>query len=234
MLVAAAVCPQPPLLVPEVAGRAAGEMDACRSACARALHALAQQRADLLAVVGAGATTTLHASGAVGSLQPFGVPVEVVLGRPDGSTGPILPLSLTVGAWLSRDWEGPVVGVEVGSDADPAECARTGAQVAGRAERVALLVLADGSARRGPSAPGYTDPRAQPFDAAVEQALATGDAAALASLDPRLAADLLAGGRAPLQVLAGAVGSSAWDGEVLYADDPYGVRYVVAVWMPAP
>lgn len=233
MIVAAAVCPHPPLLVPEVAVGAAGELDACRSACARALQAVAGRRADLLVLVGGGPTTTMHASGAVGSLQPFGVPVEAALGRADGSRIPTLPLSLTVGAWLARGWEGPVEGVEVDADAEPSECFRLGAEVAARAERVALLVLADGSARRGPTAPGYTDPRAQPFDASVEQALATGDPRTLATLDPDLATDLLVGGRAALQVLAGAAEPTSWDGQVLYADDPYGVRYVVAVWTPA-
>lgn len=233
MLVAAAVCPHPPLLVPEVAAGAAGEMDACRSACARALELLAEHRPDILVLVGAGASTTTHGAGAVGSLHPYGVPVEATLGRGDGPRSPTLPLSLTVGAWLARGWEGPVAAVEVDAGAEPPECLRLGEQAAALAERVALLVLADGSARRGPTAPGYTDPRAQPFDAAVEQALSTGDPTALAALDRHLAAELLVGGRAPLQVLAGAAAPARWQGEVLYADDPYGVSYVVAAWTPA-
>ncbi|MFD8069425.1 hypothetical protein ACFV3J_25735, partial [Streptomyces parvulus] len=52
MLVAAAVCPCPPLLVPEVAAGAAPELDAARAACADALGVLAAARADRLVVVG--------------------------------------------------------------------------------------------------------------------------------------------------------------------------------------
>jgi len=40
MLVAAAVCPCPPLLVPAVAAGAAPELDAARKACADALGVL--------------------------------------------------------------------------------------------------------------------------------------------------------------------------------------------------
>src|SRR5690606_23884604 len=52
MLVAAAVCPCPPLLVPEVAAGAAAELDTARAACRDALGVLAAARPDLLVVVG--------------------------------------------------------------------------------------------------------------------------------------------------------------------------------------
>ncbi|MEU1095310.1 hypothetical protein ABZ389_18990, partial [Streptomyces sp. NPDC005877] len=52
MLVAAAVCPCPPLLVPAVASGAAPELDAARDACADAVGLLAASRPDLLVVVG--------------------------------------------------------------------------------------------------------------------------------------------------------------------------------------
>ena len=102
-----------------------------------------------------------------------------------------------------------------------------------RGRRTGLLVVADGSARRGPAAPGYTDPRAHALDRSWVDALAEGVPAGLAALDPDLCADLLMSGRAPLQVLAGAAGSRAWAGELGYADDPYGVQYAVATWRPA-
>ena len=54
--------------------------------------------------------------------------------------------------------------------------------------------MADGSARRGVKAPGYLDDAAAPFDAAVATALADGDAAALAALDPAEGERLLAAG----------------------------------------
>ncbi len=54
MLVAAAVCPCPPLLVPEVAAGAAPELDPARAACLDAVGVLAASRPDLLVVVGPG------------------------------------------------------------------------------------------------------------------------------------------------------------------------------------
>ena len=63
----------------------------------------------------------------------------------------------------------------------------------------------------------------------MERALRDGDMAALASLEPGLARDLLATGRAAWQVLAGAMSAPrAPAGQVLYADAPLGVGYFVA------
>jgi hypothetical protein len=98
---------------------------------------------------------------------------------------------------------------------------------------VALLVMGDGSARRGEKAPGYDDPRARPYDDAVARALATADLAALRGLDPGLAAELLASGRAPWQVLAGAAAGTGWRGDLSYYAAPYGVAYFVAGWRPS-
>jgi hypothetical protein len=61
--------------------------------------------------------------------------------------------------------------------------------------------------------------------------------AALAALDPALARELMATGRPAWQVLAGALGFAPESGppsaEILYADDPFGVAYIVAVFEPA-
>lgn len=246
MLVRIAVCPHPPLLVPEVSQGAAAELDGLRLACDRAVAALLAAAPDLLAVVGAGGRTREHEPGTWGSLRSFGVPVDVRLGWPadrPASDPPArdpaaeLPLSLTVGAWLlARTWpsDGPVVrGQEVAGDAPTSACAALGRSLAVAAARVAMLVLADGSARRGPQAPGYTDPRAVPLDQAVTAALAAGDAEALLAVPPTLAADVLMSGRAALQVLAGAARGRPWAGELLATDDRYGVAYSVATWAPA-
>jgi hypothetical protein len=58
------------------------------------------------------------------------------------------------------------------------------------------------------------------------------DPAALAALDPDLAAQLWASGRAPWQVLAGAASGRAWRGELLHSSTPFGVAYHVSVWEP--
>ena len=228
MLVAAAVCPHPPLLVPEVAAGAAGELDGVRAACARALGLLAAAGPELVVAVGTAGERRTYPYDAAGSLAGFGADVRV------GDGAPVLPLSLTVGRWLADRAGLPVARWEaVPSDWPAQRCLELGAAVGAESARVALLVMGDASARRTEKAPGYVDERAVPFDAAVATALASADAAALATLDVALAADLMAAGRAAWQVLAGA--ARLGDGPGLEADlladeAPYGVGYLVASW----
>ena len=89
--------------------------------------------------------------------------------------------------------------------------------------------MANGSARRNDTAPGYVDERAVPFDAAVEAALRAADPAALADLDADLAAALLVGNPAGL-VRLGTLLRRAGPPMVDYAGDPYGVQYWVMRW----
>ncbi|MER7912773.1 hypothetical protein [Streptomyces sp. NPDC096068] len=234
MLVAAAVCPCPPLLVPEVATGAAPELDAVRAACADAVGLLAAARPDRLYVVGpaAGGAGGVFPAGATGSFAGFGVDLSVRLG--DGPAGDRpLPVPLAVGAWLldRARWAGaPVEGLAVGEEAAAGDCAATGRELAASAGRVALLVMGDGSACRTVKAPGYLDERAAGFDAEAVRALAGADAPALLALDAGLAHELKVSGRAPWQVLAGAAEDAGLDGRLLHEDDPYGVEYVVAAW----
>lgn len=232
-LVAAAVCPHPPLIVPEIAGGAAAELEDLRTACAAAVDRLARCGAEMLFVLGSAAGSTEYSYPFRGSFAPWGVPLEVTLGQPAGRER--LPLSLLVGAWLLRGHRrggaGAVRMATVDEHARPAECAAAGRRV--RSSRPwALLVMGDGSACRGPRSPGYDDPRAQPYDDAVARALADADTAALAGLDPDLSARLGVAGRAPWQVLAAAAGAAGggWRGELAYHDAPYGVGYFVASW----
>ncbi|MFG2681740.1 class III extradiol dioxygenase subunit B-like domain-containing protein [Streptomyces sp. NPDC048392] len=236
MLVAAAVCPCPPLLVPEVAAGAAPELDAARTACADALGVLAASRPDRLVVVGPAdsAGPEAYAQGARGSFRGFGVDLDVRLGDDSGAAGGAgLPYGLAVGAWLldRTGWaDAPVDGVGVG-EALPAEsCAAVGRGIAARAGRTALLVLGDASACRTLKAPGYLDERAAPFDAAAGRALGAADVAALAALDVALARELKVSGRAPWQVLGGAAEGTGLAGALLYEGAPYGVGYVAATW----
>jgi len=144
---------------------------------------------------------------------------------------------LTLGQWLlSRadgQAQGPTLLFGVEPDAGTDRCLALGEALAGRAVRVALLVMGDGSARRSVKGPGGLHPDAEPFDTAVAAALAAGDPDALAALDPAHATDLLAVGRAPWQVLAGAASGRSWQGAVTWTGSPYGVTYLVATWTPA-
>ncbi|MBM9507177.1 class III extradiol dioxygenase subunit B-like domain-containing protein [Actinacidiphila acididurans] len=246
MLVAAAVCPCPPLLVPEVAAGAAPDLDELRAACADAVGVLAASRPDRLVVVGPAteSRTGEFEQGSPGSFREFGVPLDVSLGASLGAATPasdgpasdvtglrVLPPSLAVAGWLLRGWSGaPVYGLGVAEDLAPQACVARGQEL-GRADgRVALLVMGDGSACRTVKAPGYLDERAEPFDAAVAAALGAADHSALAGLDAGLAAELKAAGRAPWQILAGAAESAGLTGELLHQAVPYGVAYFVATW----
>ncbi|MEU6465025.1 class III extradiol dioxygenase subunit B-like domain-containing protein [Streptomyces sp. NPDC046976] len=237
MLVAAAVCPCPPLLVPEVAVGAAPEMDAARAACTDALGVLAAARPDLLIVVGPAGSGEggVFPRGARGTFKGYGVDLDVRLGdgAHDAATARRLPSSLAVGAWLLErtGWaDAPVEGLGAEETLTPERCAETGRELGGRADRVALLVLGDGSACRTVKAPGYLDERAAPYDAAAARALAAADLPALLSLDAGLARTLKSSGRAPWQILAGAAEGADLDGSLLYEDAPYGVGYLVASW----
>ena len=226
MLAAIAFCPQPPLLVPQLAAGAATELDGLRAACAEAVRRLLASRPDRVVVLGPGPSTVSYAPGSSGTLAGYGVPVVASLG---GSGGPpwLLPLALTLGGWLLGP--GPASGLAVGPDSDPAAVA---ARLGGD-DRLGLLVMGDGSARRSDQAPGYVDQRAADFDAGVATALGAGDAAALRDLDPALGTELLAAGVPAWRVaghVAGPAAGPVLGAELLYDAAPYGVGYLAAAW----
>lgn len=233
MLVAAAVCPHPPLLVPGVAAGATAETDDLRAACDAAVAVLLAAQPDLVVVVGAADRMGPFPAGAWGSLRAYGLD-DRDLGVVAGDGEPTLPLPLTLGRWLLDRARGAAGALLFGVAADAARdrCVEIGTALADRAPRVGMLVMGDGTGRRTPK-PGYLDDRAEPFDASVSAALAAGDTDALAGLDVALAEDLLVQGRAAWQVLAGAAAGTAWRGEVTYDAAPYGVGYLVATWLPA-
>ncbi|MGW7517116.1 class III extradiol dioxygenase subunit B-like domain-containing protein [Streptomyces sp. NPDC054796] len=234
MLVAAAVCPSPPLLVPEVAAGAAHEMDDARAACYDALGVLAASRPDRLVVLGPAEQPARgpHPQGARGSFRGYGVDLEVSLGKGEPAHRE-LPPSLAVAAWLlaRTDWTAaPVEGLGVGEPLTRDRCAASGKELAQSADRVAMLVMGDGTNCRTLKAPGYFDERAAAFDAEAARALGSADTGALLALDEELAYELKATGRACWQVLAGAAEGARLDGRLLYDEAPYGVGYMVASW----
>jgi hypothetical protein len=239
VLVAAAVCPHPPLLVPAAMG-AAGDsshgddsrISELRAACAAAVAGLAAARPGLMVIVGGADQTAAYEGSAAGSLRDFGIPFST------GSGEPVLPLSLTVGAWLVRrfaamgaDDTGPrprrpplplplplsalpsspwrMRLQAVAADMPAAACLRLGAELAGLAPRVALLAMGDASARKAAGVHGTADPAAERYDAEVSAAFAAADPGALARLDAALDSELKVAGRAAWQVLAGAATGAA-------------------------
>ncbi|MFI7220486.1 hypothetical protein [Micromonospora maritima] len=234
-LVAAAVCPHPPLIVPELAGAAAPELDELRAAADAAVARLLAAEPEVLLLVGGGPASRTFNAADSGSLRGYGLARPVRLWKTACSGAEVLPLSLTIGAWLLNrsGTDLPRLARSVAVDAAPAEAVALGATLLTDDDpRCALLVLGDGSACHGVKAPGYDDPRAPAYDEGVASALARADADALLGLDPGLSAELRVAGRAPWQVLAGAARAAGgdWRGDVSYRDAPYGVAYVVANW----
>lgn len=239
MLVAAAVCPHPPLLVRGSGAGADGELEPLRRACREAVDGLLVSAPDLVVAVGGSPSVTPYPDGSWGSLRSYGPPLDVGAPEDPSAGGATLPLSLTVASWLldqavpsQAGDRTPTLLFGVGSEPDRERSRSLGEALAGRSPRVALLVTGDASARRTPKGPGYLDPRAEPFDAAVAQALASADAEALLALDADLATALLVAGLPAWQVLAGAAlaTDSAWSGRLLHHTAPYGVGYLVASW----
>lgn len=97
--------------------------------------------------------------------------------------------------------------------------------------RVALLVMADGSAKRSTAAPGFLDDRAEAFDAAIAASLASGDVETLASLDPDLGAELWAAGTPALRTLGELTKGADIVANLRVDVAPFGVGYWVAEWV---
>jgi aromatic ring-opening dioxygenase LigB subunit len=90
---------------------------------------------------------------------------------------------------------------------------------------VGVLVVADGAHTLTPAAPGGYDPDSIPAQAALDDALAAGEAATLTRLPDAIV------GRVAYQVLAGLAPSSR-SAKELYRGAPFGVGYFAGVWNP--
>ncbi|HUY46707.1 MAG TPA: hypothetical protein VMV92_13385 [Streptosporangiaceae bacterium] len=234
MITAAALCPWPPLLVRELTG-ADPVLPELRQACAAAVSALLRDEPEVVAVVGPGPETARWPGHGQLRIAAFGGQ-QAEAGE---AARPALPASAGLGAYLldQAGYRGPRVIWTVSQDEPTAGCCRLGAGLAALSQRAVLLVMGDGSARRGPKAPGHFDERSAAFDAGVERAVRAGDLGALLAIDPALARELMATGRPAWQVLAGALGALPRGGQALavdvrYAGDPFGVMYLVASLAP--
>jgi hypothetical protein len=236
MITSAALCPWPPLLVRELTG-ADPVLPELRAACAGAVAALLRDGPEVVAVVGPGTATASWPGNGRLNIAAFGPGATA----PDRATAagtagrPVLPPAPGIGAYLldQAGYHGERLIWSVSADEPVAGCRKLGADLAGGSTRTALLAIGDGSARRGPRAPGHFDERANAFDAEVQRAMRAGDLTALLDLDPVLARELMATGRPAWQVLAGALeGMASLAVEVQYAGDPFGVAYLVATLRP--
>jgi hypothetical protein len=222
VIIAAAVIPQPPALLPGLTGGRITEVEELRTAAVNALAWTIAQEPDLIIAL---------ADDGVSRIWPDETPIDRSGYLGTATRTPVLPLGLSVLRSLLPATAGARLQTVA---ADLETIAATAAEIAAAAPRVALVVAADGSARRGLKAPGYIDARAIDHDAHLAQCLRTGDAAGLAALDRHLAAELLSRGATSLRVLGTAVGEQVIEAELDYAADPFGVFYAVARWRVSP
>lgn len=246
-LISAAVCPHPMRLIPEIFGETGAEWQRLRAACTEAVRRLripivlgpepkAEDPADLLVVVGGDDTTRdFDSASAYGSLLSNGVFWQFGWGSTHPQAQP-LPLSLTLGDWLmseSRPGDtgmivSEVVFQAVAFDAKPQECAEVGRELAGRAERVAMLVMGEGSTCM-PAADGERlgdHPRR--CDETVLRALEAAEADVIAQME----FSNIPTGRAAWQVLAGAAAGQRFHGTLHAGGTPEDMGYFVASWTP--
>jgi hypothetical protein len=109
-----------------------------------------------------------------------------------------------------------------GADAALTRGRRLRAEIDGAADPIGVLVVADGAHTLTPSAPGGYDPDSIPVQAALGDALASGDVAALTRLPDGIV------GRVAYQALAGL--GEPRSAKELYRGAPYGVGYFAGVW----
>jgi hypothetical protein len=229
MLVAASVLPHPPLLIPEVSVRAPDWLVELRRAVDASVRALLDTGPDVVVAVGSASAADEWDEAAGGTMARFGVDV-----RAGGGAEPVLPLPLTIAARVLDDagWNGPRRYAALADDAAADSHAEVGRRLAASAERVAMLAMGDGSAKRTTEAPGYLDERAEAFDANTVAALGAGDPTTLLGTARQLADELWAQGLPAWQALAGALGAdAAVDALVRYDAAPRGVGYFVVDWI---
>jgi hypothetical protein len=229
VLSAIAIIPSPPVMVPELATGAAPELADLREAVFAAVAALPQR----WVAVGVGPRDDVVQPGVVGTFAGYGADVRVVFAP--GATGALspLPLCALIAGWV-RGRASPTARVEARTYADDhgvdaaLELGRAlRAEIDAMVDDVGVLVVADGAHTLTPPAPGGFDPDSPAAQAALDDALAAGDAAALTGLEEGIV------GRVAYQVLSGLAEPGLRSAEQLYRGAPYGVGYFVGVWLPA-
>jgi hypothetical protein len=227
VLGAIAIIPSAPVLVPELAGAAALEV-AELGAAVLAAAALLPPR---WIAVGTGRADGVVGPDHVGTFAGFGVDVQVRL-SPQASQPAQFPVCALLAGWV-RGRAQPDAGAQVRvyrSDHDADTALARGRQLRAEIDRapdpIGVLVVADGANTLTERAPGGYDPGAADAQLALDDALASGDVAALTRLPEQIL------GRVAFQVLAGLTEPGPRTAKELYRGAPYGVGYFAGVWQP--
>jgi hypothetical protein len=228
VLGAIAIIPSAPVMVPELAGVAAAELVDLREAVFEAAASLPTR----WVAIGVGTTDAVVGPDGGGTFAGYGIDKRISLSPETGSQPVELPLCALIAGWV-RGQVKPDAAVEVRVFADDLDVdtatllgRRLCAEIEAAADSIGVLVVADGAHTLTAPAPGGYDPDAIPLQAALDDALAHGDAAALAGLPDAIV------GRVAYQVLAGLCEPGPRSAKELYRGAPYGVGYFAGVWQP--
>ncbi|ULE32943.1 hypothetical protein [Mycobacterium sp. IDR2000157661] len=225
MLSAIAIIPSAPVMVPELSSGAAAELADLRTAVISAAGELPMRWIG----IGAGVSDAVIGPRAVGTFAGYGVDVRVALSPGADDPPAPLPLCALIAGWVRGEaTPGADAEMRVYADAHDVDTALARgralrAEIDGAGGEVGALVVADGLHTLSDTAPGGYNPDAAPRQDALDDALATGDAAALT----RLLDDVV--GRVAYQVLAG-LAEAPRAATQLYRGAPYGVGYFAGVW----
>ncbi len=232
VLSAIAIIPSAPVMVPELAGDAAAELADLRDGGVRrrGRHCRSGGSAS-----GSGRPTASWRPDGVGTFAGYGVDVPrgavpaAARCCPSRRTAAVRAdrgLGARPGATRRRSAEVRVYADDHDVDAASDRGRRLRAEIDEAADPIGVLVVADGAHTLTPPAPGGYDPDSIPVQAALDDALAAGDVAALTRLPDGVV------GRVAYQVLAGLAEPAPRSAKELYRGAPYGVGYFVGVWQP--
>jgi len=228
VLSAIAIIPSAPVMVPELAATAAEELADLREAVYTAAGSLPSR----WIAVGIGAADAVPGPDGAGACAGYGVDRRVTLSPRAGDPPTELPLCALIVGWV-RCQAKPEARAEVrvyAADHDVDAALARGRRLRDAIDEAVdpngVLVVADGAHTLTPPAPGGYDPDSISTQAALDDALAAGDATALTRLP-----DIIVG-RVAYQVLAGLVEPAPRSAKELYRGAPYGVGYFAGVWLP--
>lgn len=228
VLAAIALTPSAPVLVSELAGAAAAEVAEFHDAAIAAAATLP----DRWIAIGVGPTDLFIEPSARGTFAGYGVDVPVLFSPDAPEAISELPLCALIAGWL-RGQANPAARVEVrvysadhGVEAALARGRALRDAIDEAADPIGVLVVADGANTLTQSAPGGYNPDSEAVQTALDDALATGNAAALTRLPNGVI------GRVAYQILAGLTEPKPLAAKEFVRGAPYGVGYFVGTWTP--
>ena len=221
--------PATPLLIPQVAAGAAGDLEQVRAHALRRVAWAAEDTGAVIVVAAAPGMTGVVARDVPDPLDLRGLGVA---GTGETTDADALPPAISAAGWLTAQVGARVQGWWAVS-ADPDGIDLPAPLLADVAQTRGIVVVADGSCTRSAKAPGSYVEAAVDFDDRLVTALRAVDTAFLA--DPARTRDALEFGAQGLGAWALAARlvealDGTWVGQLDIVDDPYGVLYVVGAW----